>query len=363
MKPGPKLRRRASLLVWFGGIAFALSLLAGLVFWEKKTKAEDGTKEFIYEVKRKTLAERLLLTGEVLPVQLWEIRPEVSGKIKKILVVPGDEKKKGELLALIDDSDLQTERARAQQEVEGAEIELEKIQANFTRLQQLFQAKLASIEAYENLKADLALAKNRLARAKSNLQTVEDRIRKTQIVAPADGKVLEVKVKEGDVVVGATSVNSGTVLLLFADMSQFLLRFHANQMDRIKLREGQKVICTLPGKQETIEGSISFISPFATVQNEIRGFSVEAILQKNKDNFYPGISVNVEIPIETRENALSVPISAVHFEENKAYVYIKKGNEFEKREIELGLADEFAVEVKKGLADGEQIVLEPPSKK
>ncbi|MCS7009543.1 MAG: efflux RND transporter periplasmic adaptor subunit, partial [Chthoniobacterales bacterium] len=351
----------------YGVIVIVLVGLGGMmwVVWDKKFGEKgrkeawaEGREELEVVVKRKTIVERLRMTGEVLPIQSWEVRSEVSGKVREICVRVGDRKEKDEVLVLIDDRDLQTERERAEQEVEGLKIELKKIEANFQRLQQLFGARLASEEAYENMKAERELARNKVARAETNLRTVEDRILKTRIVAPGRGQVLDVKVKEGDVVVGATSVNSGTVMVYFADTSQFIIRFHANQMERMKLWVGQEVVCMLPGREEKVRGRIRFVSPYATVEEEVRGFAVEAVLEESRVEVYAGMNVVVEIPVAVREDALCLPIAAVSNDGEEKSVLVRVGRGVERRRVEVGIADDFDVEIRSGVNEGEVVVME-----
>src|SRR5690606_22878378 len=128
---------------------------------------------------------------------------------------------------------------------------------------------------FANLEADLAISENALDKSKSRLQTVEDRLRKTKIVAPADGMALDLPVKEGQVVVAAASVNAGTVLMTFANLSELQIYSHVNQVDAPRLRKGQDVEVKMSDtSDDPIVARIDFIAPLAVVKNNIKGFEV-----------------------------------------------------------------------------------------
>ncbi len=74
------------------------------------------------QAERRDIREEIRLSGDVSPAFQVEIKPEVGGKLRDVLTQTGREVKKGELLFVIDDSDLQIERASAQVEIDGAVV-------------------------------------------------------------------------------------------------------------------------------------------------------------------------------------------------------------------------------------------------
>ena len=180
------------------------------------------------QAERRDIREEIRLSGDVSPAFQVEIKPEVGGKLRDVLTATGRAVKAGELLFVIDDSDLQIERASAQVEIDGAVVTVEKLAGNLDRARQLFEAKLISKEIYENLDADHRLAENAQERAQRRLETVDDRITKTRVPAPADGTILSVPVIAGQIVVPAVSVNAGTTLATLADLSSLIVDAHVN---------------------------------------------------------------------------------------------------------------------------------------
>ena len=342
-----------------------LLLLAGLAYWMgwvpwpqpvKKDKAPPTVV-----AKRMDIAPVLPLSGEVAPAFQVDVKPEIGGKIKKIHVIAGQNVRKGELLVTIDDTDLLNERASAEAEIAGTRLRVEKILGNFSRAKQLFSQKLLSREEYANLEADYQIAENELAKSLFRRQTVDDRLAKTRVVSPADGTILDVPVNEGQVVVGAASVNSGTNLMGFADLSRLLINAHVNQLDAGKLSVGQLMMVHSPdSSDQDYQARIEFIAPLATVKNNIKGFEVRGVIEGNRESMRPGVSVSITVPIGKAEGVVSLPVTAIFERDGKMVVYVLKGKENECRNVVVGLMDSSRVEIKSGVAEGEEVLMVAP---
>jgi RND family efflux transporter MFP subunit len=312
---------------------------------------------------RDAVESKLMLSGEVTPAFQVEVRPEVGGKVKKIHVVPGQHVSAGDLLVTIDDTDLLNEKASAETEIDGARIEVAKTRGNYDRANSLFKEKLISKEVFANLEADFKISENMLEKAGRKLQTVNDRLSKTRVLAPADGTILDVNVNEGQVVVGAASVNSGTVLLLFADLTRLLINAHVNQLDAARLSVGQEMAIRFADEEAgNMIARIEFIAPVATVKNNIKGFEVQALIGENAGRLKPGMSVSMDVPVGRADQVVTVPVSAVFKEKDGKVVYVRKGDGIERRKVAVGLTDMSRAEIKSGLDEGEEILLvEPPA--
>lgn len=314
------------------------------------------------QAERRDIREEIRLSGDVSPAFQVEIKPEVGGKLRDVLTGTGREVKKGELLFVIDDSDLQIERASAQVEIDGAVVTVEKLAGNLDRARQLFAAKLISKEIYENLDADHRLAENAQERAQRRLETVDDRITKTRVPAPADGTILSVPVIAGQIVVPAVSVNAGTTLATLADLSSLIVDAHVNQLDIGKVKLGDMVE-VLGGADDSIRATakINFIAPLATAKNNVKGFTVQAVLSGDTSAFRPGMTVAIRLPLATASNAVSVPLAAVFESRDGKVVYVPGPDGApEARPVEVGATDLFHAEIRSGLEEGETVLLNRP---
>jgi HlyD family secretion protein len=316
------------------------------------------------EVEVRDIEYSIQISGDVRPATQLDVKPEVGGRLKKIHVLPGDKVTAGMLLVEIDDRDILSERESALTEIEGAQLAVDKMQRNFTRATDLHAQKLISREAFDNLASELALAQNSLAKAERKKQLVEDKLSKTKVIAPGEGTVLTVPVVEGQVVISAASVNSGTTLMTIANLSRLIVETHVNQVDVGKLSLRQEVsIFAESIRDENLEALITFIAPVATVKNSVRGFTVEAVIDKPTQRLRPGMTVQLTVPVANAEDAIAVPVAAVFKGEGGSrVVYVREGDRTEKRAVKVGVSNTEHAQILQGVKEGERILLIEPER-
>jgi RND family efflux transporter MFP subunit len=304
------------------------------------------------------------ISGDVQPATQLDVKPEVGGRLKKIHVLPGEEVKAGMLLVEIDDRDILSELDSAKTEIEGAQLAVDRSRKNYERARDLFEQKLISQEAFDNLGSEFALAQNSLAKSERRKQLVEDKLSKTKVIAPGDGTVLTVPVVEGQVVISAASVNSGTILMTIANLSKLIVQTHVNQVDVAKLMLKQEVALSAESiKDEAIDAVITFIAPVATVKNAVKGFAVEAVIEKPSPRLRPGMTVQMTVPIANAEGVLAVPVGAVFKGEgNSRVVYVRDGDKTERRRVKIGVTNTEHAQILQGVKEGEQILLSEPER-
>jgi len=314
--------------------------------------------------------------GDIGPLDAVSVRPETGGIISKLTLDIGDKVKKGDVLFELDDKDLQTEKVSRKTEIAGAKLavetqklQLEKAQLNFDRVTGLFDTRLVAKEAFDNARIEyeltknaLDIASNRLATAETALQLIEDKLLKTVIRAPFDCTILTRPVSVGQAVSGASGFNSGTEVFTIANLAEMVITAHINQSDVTRLRVGQQVtveVEAVPGLKLT--GHVDRIAPQATFRAGIKGFSTRIMLKGAEGVVRPGMTANLSIPLISAGNVLAVPLGAVFNEQSDRFVYVKKDEEkFERRPVQLGVADFDYVEVLKGLSAGEVVSLVTP---
>lgn len=342
-----------------------LVLLVGLVLAGCSGKpggaADEAKKEKTVKVERKDLDFAVDVIGDLRPSVQVDVKAEVSGRVKTIPVEIGKTVKRGDLVTVLDDTDLLTEKSSTQVEIEGAELQLKKAASVAERAKQLVASDLISRQEADNARLDAEIAKNNLAKAVNKLQAVEDKLSKTRIMSPLNGSIIALPIIEGQVVLGGPSVGNGTLLMTLANLGEMLISTHINQIDVTRMKEGQPVQVTVDAFDTMkLSGKISFIAPMATIKNNIKGFGVDILVTTPDARVRPGMSADVKIPIARVERALSLPIEAVLRDNDKRIVHVKSGEKFEKREIEVGLTTNERVEIKKGLGEGETVLLIPP---
>jgi RND family efflux transporter MFP subunit len=314
--------------------------------------------------------------GDIGPLDAVSVRPEIGGLISRLSLDIGDRVKKGDVLFELDDKDLQTEKVSRKTEIAGARLavetqrlQLEKAKLNLERVKDLFASKLVAQEAYDNARIDhdltrnsLDIASNRLETAQAALQQVEDKLLKTVIRAPFDCTILTRPVSVGQAVSGSGGFNSGTEVFTVANLADMVILAHVNQADVTRLKVGQAVsveVEAVPGSK--LVGTVDRIAPQATFKSGVKGFSTRILLRNAEDAVRPGMTANLSIPLISSSNVLAIPLGAVFNEQNDRFVWVRKGGgTFERRPVQLGVADFDFVEITHGLQAGEVVSMVAP---
>lgn len=334
-------------------------------FSHQQGKAEPVTQRHdrgTHQVQRRSIQLSITAAGDISPAEQVSVIPETSGRIKALLVDIGDNVKKGDVLVTLDDETLLKERDTQCTDIDGSRLQVERDERNYTRANQLFENGLLSKEEYENSLSTYQISTNNLVRAEKALAQIDERLSKTQILAPFDCTVLTRPVSVGQAVSGSDGASGGTECLTVADLNQMVIDSHINQADVTRLKIGQQVsiqVEAVTGLKLT--GVIERIAPQATLKNNIKGFSCRILLENPDERVRPGMTANISIPIALADNVLAVPLSAVFTEGGERFVYVKKNESWEQRPVKIGVADFSFVEITDGLQEGDTVALEPPS--
>jgi len=346
-------------------------IIAAVIFLKAKNSSngnDNGIK--MIKVQRGDIVENALAIGRIEPKKEIAVKSKISGIVKNVFVEVGDVVKIGEPLLEIKPDPTPLEFAEAKRNVEMAGVNLERAENEYNRMKKLLNDNLVSqqdFDATENefkqLRLRVKIALERLALIEEGKTTIADLQVDTVIKSPVEGTILERRVNEGDPVVPLTSYQAGTELLLLADMGSLIFKGTVDEIDVGKLEEGMTAelkIGAIP--DEKIFGTLTKISPKAKQQENATLFDVEIeITQRGKKMIRAGYSTNAELVINKAENTLFIPERLVEFNEEKAYVEVMGDNgEIIKREVEIGLSDGINVEIKEGLAEGEEVVERPP---
>jgi RND family efflux transporter MFP subunit len=336
--------------------------------WQKaKLAAEAPSRQSTATAELRDVHFAVNAAGEIGPAEQVSVRPEINGKIMELPVDLGDQVRKGDLLFKLDDRELQQEKASNVTDIEKARLGVEKAERDYRRAQQLLADKLISQEVFDDTKTAYELAKNALERSQRDLAITEEHLRYTEVRAPFDCTVLTRPVSMGQAVSGSGGFNSGTEVLTIADLNSMIINAQVNQADVPRLKPAESVEVTVeavPGL--CVTGLVERISPQATIKNNIKGYPVRVVLKNVDARVRPGMTANVKIPVASADNVTAVPLSAVFTEKNpdtsvvERFVYVQKGDGFEKRDVKVGVADYFYAEIQEGLNAGDVVSLEMP---
>ncbi len=152
---------------------------------------------------------------------------------------------------------------------------------------------------------ELSLEQSRLS-----LQNTNDQLDDYRITAPISGKVIQKTSKTGDKL---DNTNSNTVMAIIADLSTLVFEISVDELDIASIQEGQTVQVTADALEgQVFTGYVDNVSIVGTSTNGVTSYPVKVVLdQANSEGLIPGMNVSASIVIDSREDVLRVPLSAV----------------------------------------------------
>lgn len=269
---------------------------------------------------------------------------------------------------MIDQRQYKAKVDKASAQLKKDQAQERKTQHDLERIRPLYAENAASQLDLDNAVAAYESAKASVIMSQADLDQAEMELDYTVVRSPISGNISERFVDLGTLVGRsgktqlATVVKSDTVLV---DFSMTALDYLKSKERNVNL--GQKVenrswqpyitVTLADNTQYPYKGLVDFAEP--QVDPRTGTFSVRAEMPNPGHVLLPGQFTQVKLLLDVREDAITVPLRAVIIEKGGAYIYVvRKNNTVEKRFIELGPEQDNMVVVERGLAAGEQIVVE-----
>ncbi|MGF1484501.1 MAG: efflux RND transporter periplasmic adaptor subunit [Opitutales bacterium] len=316
--------------------------------------------------ERRTLREVVRVNGEVRPVVSTDVRSEINGRIVKIHVLDGQLVERGDVLVELDRVSLESELTEARRNLEKARLQMAKSKRDFERLERLSEKEFATDIEVADARTEFELSRIDVEVAQTRVERATDNLAETTITAPQSGIAANIQVNEGQVIQGASSVNSGTTLMTIHDLSRLFVETDINEIDIARLDEGMKAEVTFDAiSGERFPALIERIYTVATNQNNQRTFQTRIAFEADGKTIRPGISANVDIPIAEAEDVVTITLSGIFTEGGTRYVYVMEDPldpDPEKRTIQTGVSDARFIEIKEGLTEGETVSLVRPAR-
>jgi len=204
-----------------------------------------------------------------------------------------------------------------------------------------------------------------LQKAKQALKNAKEDLMETEILAPFDGTVVDIGVKENDQL-SSFDYSSKTAVHL-VDTSTVEMTGVVDEIDIYQVRVGQEAIITVDALPDAeFSGTVTFISPFGTEETGVVNFSVTIDLNPTEIELKGGLTATADIIVEKHENVLLVPNGAIKGSPGDYWVEVvidEVTGETEKRPVTLGTQNEYFTEVTSGLEEGEKIMTEAGQRK
>ncbi|MBR7783819.1 efflux RND transporter periplasmic adaptor subunit [Undibacterium luofuense] len=321
-----------------------------------------------------------------------KLSPEIIAKVSQIYVNEGQPVKTGQLLIKLDDSAAKAELNQAQVQVAQATIEWQRIkteaamrQREAERQKLLMDAGLVRAEAYEpyrqaaqaaSLQADYA--EKSILQAKSVVALRQKTLERTEIRSPIDGLVISSQIKVGETAVASSISMAGSSLMTVADPNSIIVETQIAEFDIGRIRLNQTAnITTRAIPNEVFTGKVYNIARTTSGEGKtgadaksLKTVAVQIMLDRTHPDFISGMSCDVALTEAAQRNAVLIPLTALRVESDNSvvkfdqqkrryYVWQVKNAQAVKVLLELGYADEFKQEVRKGLKAGDEIITGP----
>jgi HlyD family secretion protein len=348
-------------------IIVGVVVAAGLIGFFIYRQQSGYTKVLTAKLAKQDLATMVSGTGQIKPTTYVNVGANVMGRVTRFYVKEGDSVKKGETLAQIENVQ-QAANVDAQQatiaaaktdiasyiaaektadaNLQHANADLEQKKLDWDRAQTLYKDGIMSKQDFDGKKAAYDLdvasvaqavagvnqakaqtdsARGHLGTQVATLRANQDMLNKTIALAPFDGIVTNMPVKEGETVVTGIQNTAGSTLMTLADMSEVTAEVKVDETDIVNIQLGQYAEVTvdaLPGKvykgRVTLVGDQALLrstgvatSQSTTGTEEAKDFKVVVTLDNPDSSLRPGLSTTAKITTAKKSSVLSLPIQAL----------------------------------------------------
>ncbi len=331
----------------------ACSLLLAVACKRGKGPAQGGT---LVTVKTMNLPSQVIATGTVSPRVGAEVPvgPRVSGTLAKLNVQIGSVVKKGQVLGILEEKDLEANVMKAEASLAAARAAAVYAKANYERLNALLPKGYVSQDAVDAARQNSDSTVANVKNAQAAVDYAKIQLSYGTVTAPIDGIVESVATQEGATV--AASFNAPTFVTLI-DLKRLEVDAYVDEVDIGGVKVGQKATFTVDAYPNKIfHGTVEAIHPQAVIQDNVVNYDViigiddpfEGILR-------PTMTANVTITLNTLSGALAVPLRAVKREGGKSFVMVPSGKAMVQRPVTLGRESGDYVQIKAGLSEGDKI--------
>lgn len=365
--------------IWIGVIV----ILALIGLWQYLGSRKQSSKIAFKTARVETgvITNYVTATGTIEPVVKVEVGTQVSGIVKKLYVDYNSVVKKGQVIAELDKTNLQSEYQSQQSNLAKAQSDYNYQKSNHDRMKTLHDKGLIADNEYEAAVQSFQSAKSSLSVASQNLQKAKTNLSYATITSPIDGVVLSKSVEEGQTV--AASFSTPTLFYIANNLTKMRVIASVDEADIGSVLEGQRVEFTVDAYVgETFNGTVTQVRQNATTTNNVVTYEVVVDAPNPDLKLKPGLTANITIYTKESGEVLTVQPKALKFNplqydgvqgysidpasremaekrmpKGQGILWTLDGKVFKARQATTGMSSKIATEVS-GVREGDVIVLE-----
>jgi HlyD family secretion protein len=311
---------------WLAPVLVLVAIvLAGWWFFGKRG-GEEASGYRTEAVERGEIRSAISATGTLSATATVDVGTQVSGTLATVEVDFNDHVKAGQVIARLDPSTLQARLDQATATLSSSQANLGEAQAtaknaeaDYNRKAELAQKQLiartdadAALAARDQARARIASAQAQVRQQQASVNSAHLDLDKSVIRSPVDGVVLERAVEPGQTV--AASLQTPTLFKIAGDLSKMEIVLAIDEADIGQVKVGQQARFTVDAFPErNFRGRVTQLRLAATNTNNVITYPVVVEVDNPEQILLPGMTANAEIEISRKDNALTVPNSALRF--------------------------------------------------
>lgn len=296
---------------------FVIAILAAIAFGIKSyffndTDANQVGELISTKVVSDTIKTTISATGTLEPVDQVEVGTQVSGDIAKINADFNSKVKKGQIIAELDKSKLQSTLKQATISYKSAENDLNYKQSTYNRIKKLAESKSASAVELEQAEYNLNAAKLSVEQRKNEVAQAKLNLSYATIKSPIDGVVLKRAVDVGQTV--AASMSAPTLFIIAKDLVQMKVMASVDEADIGQVKAGQRVSFTVDAFQnDTFHGTVQEVRLNPTTTSNVVTYTVVITAENPEQKLLPGMTATCTIVTQEITDAITIPVKALKF--------------------------------------------------
>lgn len=315
------------------------------------------------KVARARVSESIVVVGTLIGAATVDVVPKVSGRLDSVFVQLGDRVTKGQVLAKVEDSEVQEQARQADASFEVArasvrqrEADLKFAETALDRSKNLFARNLVARQTlddaqarYEAAVAQLDLVKAQFAQAQARREEVQITLANTRIVSPVNGFVGSRRLDAG------AFVGPNSPIVSVVDIG--LVRIVANLVERDigRVSAGMDAAVNVDAyRGEVFNGRVARIAP--VLDPTTRTAQMEVEIPNPNYRLKPGMYARVQFTVVEHPNALVVPANAVVDIEGRRGVFVADNQVARFRPVQVGIRETDRVEILSGVTEDDTVV-------
>ena len=298
-------------------IIIVIAILAGVAlgiksyFFNDESANQAGTL-ISTKVVTDTIKTTISATGTLEPVDQVEVGTQVSGDIAKINADFNSKVKKGQVIAELDKSKLQSTLKQALISYKSAENDLKFKQSTYDRVKKLAESKSASAVELEQAEYNLNAAKLSVEQRQNEVSQARLNLSYATIKSPIDGVVLKRAVDVGQTV--AASMSTPTLFIIAKDLVQMKVMAAVDEADIGQVKAGQRVTFTVDAFQNDIfNGTVQEVRLNPTTTSNVVTYTVVITAENPEQKLLPGMTATCTIVTQEITDAVIIPVKALKF--------------------------------------------------